>query len=603
MSSLKDLASLIMVPSLVKDGRLDTVKPLGNSIIHPDATGNNDGTDGSTPAEGNFTFSRGSNLAATRVDVNGLIEKGRENLLLQSNQFDTTWTKYRTSVTSGQSGYDGNNNAWLLTCTNNDGNAYQLKSASGVLTFSYYAKAGSVNWTRLRIDSTTTPDINVWVNLTDGSIGTDNGIATYVESVGNGWYRISAQTNTTGIDRVHIYPSDSDSNNSSSGSIYIQDAQLEQGLVATDYIETGATTAQSGILEDLPRLDYSGGASCPSLLLEPQRSNLVPNSEYFEASQWTSYYSAISSNDSTSPDGFENATRWTSTAATTFLTTSLFVSDPSSFSVFVKYVDYPYILLYSGASGGFSAAFDIENNIIGTSGYNTSNEKIESYGNGWYRISCTFANASAGSSARIGFARALTSTWGDLNTSGGGEVLIYGAQFEAGSYPTSYIPTYGSAVTRSLDSCVATSVSDVIGQTEGTMFIDLTIDNLLGQNNPIPFTLKGSGSTSSYIQLYTSGRIQAVHYGFGSLQANINLPTYGLTDGRHKFAFVYSDNDFRFYIDGALAGSDTSGLVDAQSDVHLGYYNTNFNGTINNHQSLLFPTALTDSECIALTTI
>ena len=105
MSSLKDLASLIMIPSLYKDGRLDTVKPLGNSIIHPDATGNNDGTDGTTPAEGNFTFSRGSNLAATRVDVNGLIEKGRENLLLQSNQFDTTWQlTTNTSVTGGQEG-------------------------------------------------------------------------------------------------------------------------------------------------------------------------------------------------------------------------------------------------------------------------------------------------------------------------------------------------------------------------------------------------------------------------------------------------------------------------------------------------------------------
>ena len=52
----------------------------------------------------------------------------------------------------------------------------------------------------------------------------------------------------------------------------IQDAQLELGLVATDYIETGTSAAQSGILEDMPRLDYSGGASCPSLLLEPQRS-------------------------------------------------------------------------------------------------------------------------------------------------------------------------------------------------------------------------------------------------------------------------------------------------------------------------------------------
>ena len=130
MSSLKDLASLIMVPSLVKDGRLDTVKPLGNSIIHPDATGNNDGTDGSTPAEGNFTFSRGSNLAATRVDVNGLIEKGRENLLLQSNQFDTTWSKNNTTLTSGQSGYDGSSDAWKLEATANGGSVYISNAVS-----------------------------------------------------------------------------------------------------------------------------------------------------------------------------------------------------------------------------------------------------------------------------------------------------------------------------------------------------------------------------------------------------------------------------------------------------------------------------------------
>jgi hypothetical protein len=614
MSSLKDLASLIMIPSLVKDGRLDTVKPLGNSIIHPDATGNNDGTDGSTPAEGNFTFSRGSNLAATRVDVNGLIEKGRENLILHSADWtNSAWNKTNVSVSANATTnpIDGNITAdsILETTGNGQHNFFQLigsYSGGETITISFYAKANGR--TKLRMNDGSSALTAVFdLSAETGVMANGSGIPT-ITSVGNDWYRCSLFFVSNGSSEYIAMNFRDDLDQDTyvgdvTQGMYFFGAQAESSMVATDYIETGATTAQSGILEDLPRLDYSGGASCPSLLLEPQRSNLVPNSEYFEASQWTSYYSAISSNDSTSPDGFENATRWTSTAATTFLTTSLFVSDPSSFSVFVKYVDYPYILLYSGASGGFSAAFDIENNIIGTSGYNTSNEKIESYGNGWYRISCTFANASAGSSARIGFARALTSTWGDLNTSGGGEVLIYGAQFEAGSYPTSYIPTYGSAVTRSLDSCVATSVSDVIGQTEGTMFIDLTIDNLLGQNNPIPFTLKGSGSTSSYIQLYTSGRIQAVHYGFGSLQANINLPTYGLTDGRHKFAFVYSDNDFRFYIDGALAGSDTSGLVDAQSDVHLGYYNTNFNGTINNHQSLLFPTALTDSECIALTTL
>ena len=64
-----------------------------------------------------------------------------------------------------------------------------------------------------------------------------------------------------------------------SGYIYIQDAQLEQGLVARDYIETTTAAVEGGITDNVPRLDYTD-SSCPALLLEPQRTNLVPNSEY-----------------------------------------------------------------------------------------------------------------------------------------------------------------------------------------------------------------------------------------------------------------------------------------------------------------------------------
>ena len=64
-----------------------------------------------------FDFSRGSNLAATRINEQGLIEKGRENLLLQSNQFDTTWSLTGLDETSGQIGYDGSNEAWLINTT------------------------------------------------------------------------------------------------------------------------------------------------------------------------------------------------------------------------------------------------------------------------------------------------------------------------------------------------------------------------------------------------------------------------------------------------------------------------------------------------------
>ena len=98
MSSYYDDASLMLLASggAQKDGKVYSVKP----------------TDGS----GDFTFTRGSNLSATRVDASQLIEKGRENLLLQSNSFDVSanWLSSNVSETGGQAGYDGTNNAWLV---------------------------------------------------------------------------------------------------------------------------------------------------------------------------------------------------------------------------------------------------------------------------------------------------------------------------------------------------------------------------------------------------------------------------------------------------------------------------------------------------------
>ena len=75
MSTALEAASLIMVPSGYDNGVLGSVKP----------------TDGT----GDFTFSRGSDISATRVNEDGYIEKGYENLLLQSNRLirlgGSTW--------------------------------------------------------------------------------------------------------------------------------------------------------------------------------------------------------------------------------------------------------------------------------------------------------------------------------------------------------------------------------------------------------------------------------------------------------------------------------------------------------------------------------
>jgi hypothetical protein len=151
MSTALEAASLIMVPSGYSDGMLGSVKP----------------TDGS----GNFTFTRGTDIGATRVAEDGYIEKGYENLLLQSNSFDTTWARTNTTVTSGQSGYDGSSNAWLLNKSAANGRVFQNLASSGVQTFSFYAKANASTWIKVNnLGSSAYSQANF--DLVNGVVGT-----------------------------------------------------------------------------------------------------------------------------------------------------------------------------------------------------------------------------------------------------------------------------------------------------------------------------------------------------------------------------------------------------------------------------------------------
>ena len=123
MASIYDKSSLVLIPSGTKTGKVFSQKPVSG--------------------DGDFTFTRAS--AATRVNADGNIEKETSNLLLQSNNFDTTWVKNAgATLVSGQSGYDGLNYAWRInvTTTSNSG-LYQYISptSSGVNTISLYAKA------------------------------------------------------------------------------------------------------------------------------------------------------------------------------------------------------------------------------------------------------------------------------------------------------------------------------------------------------------------------------------------------------------------------------------------------------------------------------
>jgi hypothetical protein len=576
MSNLFDLSSLAMIPTAYKDGKLYSVRP----------------TDGS----GDFTFSRGSNLAATRVSSSGYIEKGRENLLLQSNTFDTTWTLNNSSLTSGQAGYDGTNDAWELQATStSSARVQQFESNTNVQSLSIYAKAGTANF--ILAEKAGTNGFYAWFDLSNGTIGNTSGdIDTTIEDVGNGWYRCSISGNPSAASKSQFYVAETNGSTTISvgGSIYIQDAQLEQGLVATDYIETTTTSVSAGILEDMPRLDYSSG-SCPSLLLEPQRTNDITQSEYFGDSYWTKYRSSVNSNVTKSPDGYNNAfeiiedtTTNTHIIGRSFAFTSGVVY---SGSIFAKY-NGRNLLLSAGNTSTWSAKaiFDLENGTINSTILGSA--QIEDYGNGWYR--CTIigtAGATSSTNFNIQILNGFTGTYLGDGASGS---YFYGAQLEAGSYPTSYIPTYGSAVTRSVDAMANLDIPDFNNNTSFSFLLELTRNGISSSEIGSMFSFYNDSSTQQFWFHIDapSGQVRLRD----ATNSNATMATISFdTDDRKKIAFSCDGSTLKTYVDGVL--SNTYNLVNVFNVDELRTAAKSFDV----HQIVIFPTALTDSECIALT--
>jgi hypothetical protein len=556
-----------MIPSGVKDGKVYSIKP----------------TDGS----GDFTFSRGTDTA-TRVNSSGLIEKERMNLLLQSNNFNTNWTNYNTSETGGQSGYDGSSDAWLLDKTGASGSIYQTYSVNGVYTFSVYAKAGTDNWIRLTFLALA----DAYFDLQNGVVGSHGGVSSSIESVGGGWYRCSFSVNGSSGTGVSILPAEGNGSiSASSGSIYIQDAQLEQGLVARTYIDTTTAAVYEGITDNLPRLDYSGGASCPSLLLEPQRTNLLPHSEDF--SDFSLAGGSLTANDTTSPEGFVNAYKFTEDSANSQhrLRKDFAVSaGEHTISLFVKGTS-RYLSMYPQTAATAYAVFDLQNETITQSGgANYVSSSIENYGNDWYRIILT-CTASA-STLKVHFYLSNSGTAEAPTYVGDGSSYLhfYGAQVEAGSYPTSYIPTMGVSATRAKDSINQNIQSITNGWTEGTLFIEFVKPNT-GENNDV-MRLRGSG---------TLGRAYIYNYGVGFASDWGTSQNFTIGENTKVAWRLNSLSDGVEFLNGNK-GVGASGT--AWSDIRQFRFNEDgAGGVLHIKQILLFPTALTDAECITLTTL
>ena len=205
-------------------------------------------------------FERGTNLGVTRINKDGLVEKGRQNLIQVANNLNN-WsntsfqTDYHTfTVEGGYEGYDKKNTAWLINKTdprNSYMHAPNAASVSGVWTFSVYAKRGSLDGIFLYTGPGNGTTGQACFDLKNGTVFLHSTLiedGARIEDVGNGWYRCSITSQTATTNKVRIQPTRPrsgpvfQSKDDGAGTIYVQYPQLEVGVAATPVIGTTSTT-------------------------------------------------------------------------------------------------------------------------------------------------------------------------------------------------------------------------------------------------------------------------------------------------------------------------------------------------------------------------
>jgi hypothetical protein len=277
-----------------------------------------------------------------------------------------------------------------------------------------------------------------------------------------------------------------------------------------------------------PRFDHDPVTlACKGLLIEESRTNTMLTSEQFDSASWNAAglrTLTVTANDSASPSGAMDADRLTVGATTTSYrvvqnTANVISGTAYTFTCFLKANQVTRAQIYAGNTTTLplTAIFDLTGNgSVVSNAFGTAS--IQNYGNGWYRCIIT-GTAGANSNTSI----SIHPVSGTLATYPGNSVdsfYAWGAQLEAGSFPTSYIPTAATApLTRSADVCSITDLSWLSGSTSAgdTAIVDFVLTHSTDQNGGSIFTgVSASNASSAFAILMSSNNRNRALYRLGS---------------------------------------------------------------------------------------
>ena len=377
-----------------------------------------------------------------------------------------------------------------------------------------------------------------------------------------------------------------------------------QGLIET--VASGVSRLNYQMIDGVVK-------GCPHHILEPLRTNLIPYSEDF--SQWFKNNSptittniAIAPDGTISADGIQSLTVGYKSVSQTIVitpnstvTASFFVKKETSETFFGGFS----IVFQNGTTKVLYVIVDAVNGT-GTIAQSslTGNIKVEDYGNYW-RISATTTDNGGNTNCRLSYESTLSKNGTTLSDGAGSVRTLWGAQLEVGSYPTSYIPNYGTAagVTRSAETATGSGDAATFNSEQGVLMVETSfVDDISFKGISI-----SSGANGNCIRIYTSVNTDnslVFRVTVNSVDQVLKLYTLNDASLYNKISIKYKENDFNVFINGFKLLTDNIGSTFSSGVLNQLNFNRSdgldpFYGSTKQIQ--YFDTALTDSELEQLT--
>ena len=441
-------------------------------------------------------FSRAS--SATQTNSEGKICYAPENGLKKSSQLDN-WLKLGTNNTTVTAATDitdplGGNGAFRVTTNQANAGGIYLDSNNQVTKIN--------NKTVQSIYIRSVSGIKTTHVITHNS--SSKGLVTITEE----WKRIVIPYDSTITAAANFYGVDFRDSDTNATDVYLFAPQISSSLTG-EAVEYVPTTTDFVYKE---RFDYDKDGNSKGLLVSEGRTNLFTYSQDLSQWSWIANDGHILTNADISPDGLKNATKIIPNATggeKLFKPPSVPTATQGNtycMSVYVKKAGHRYFKFYFNDTASRLLHVDLDTGqgtLINANG----GHSVEEVGNDWYRV--WFSHTIVGSNG-VGsiFWNSSNSSGFPVTFTGDGSsgVLVWGAQFEQGSFPTSLIPTYGFSASRSADLAKVdgTNFSRFFKDTEGTTVVDLQLPRGLVPNYSRVYNFSNL-STSDEIEIWLHG--------------------------------------------------------------------------------------------------